>query len=81
MYHNVGKIYHFLLNVMKNTKKVIGMIVDGAQDKRDELLISTLFDAVFRIERTESKVLLVPELHMSNRSFKIKYSDGIVEII
>ncbi len=84
MYHSVGKVYHLLLNVMKNTRRVIGMIVDGAQEKKDELLISTLFDSVFRIEKKISRntweVLLIPEMHIENKVYKLTYEDGVVEL-
>ena len=84
MYHGVGKVYHLLLNVMKNTGKFIGMLVDGAQEKKDELLTSTLFDAVFRLKKRlagdDWEILLIPEVCIDNKMYRLKYSDGVVEI-
>jgi len=84
MYHGVSKVYHFILSVMRNTRKFLAMMVDGAQDKKDELLISTLFDAVFRLEKKlasdEWGILLIPELHIPNRTYMLRYEKGVVEI-
>ncbi|AIG98356.1 hypothetical protein AFULGI_00015940 [Archaeoglobus fulgidus DSM 8774] len=84
MYHGVGKVYHFLLNVMKNTRRFLGMLVDGAQSKKDELLISTLFDAVFRLKKRlagdDWEILLIPEVCIQNRMYRLRYDRGVVEL-
>ncbi len=84
MYHGVSKVYHFLLNISKNTKKLICMMIDGAQSKKDEFLISTLFDAVFRLEKKlighDWEIRLIPEIHIQNRMYRLRYAKGIVEI-
>ncbi len=85
MYHKVGKIYHFILNMMKNSKKFIGMLIEGAQEKKDELLISTLFDSVLKLEKefvgNRWEMMLIPLLHIQNELYRLRYSDGVVEIL
>lgn len=84
MYHGVTKVYHFLLNITKNTKKLLCMMIDGAQERKDEFLISTLFDAVFRLEKKlagdDWEIRLIPEIHIQNRMYRLKYAEGVVEI-
>ncbi|GEM_PF-1213210 len=80
MYHGIKKTHAFLLSMMNTTKKFIGMLIDNAQDKKDELLVSTLFDAVFRLERKSMcEAILIPELHFSAGPLKLKYKNGIIE--
>lgn len=83
MYHGVGKVYNFLLNVMKNTRKFIGMLINGAQDKKDELLISTLFNAVFRLEKLagDEEMLLIPEVCIQKKMYRLRYDRGVVELV
>lgn len=79
MYHDVRKVYHFLLNVIKNTRYLLGMLIDGAQEKRDEILISTLFDAVFKLERRSiGEITLIPEVYDRKKVYKFRYHNGIV---
>ena len=84
MYHGVGKIYHLILNIMSDAKKVLGLMIDSAQDRRDEILISTLFDAVFKLEKRiingTKSVRLIPEVYVHSRveDFDIVYDDSNV---
>ncbi len=81
MYHNVNRVYYFLLNMMKTTKKLFGMLIDGAQSRRDEMLISTLFDAVFRLEKKmindKFEIVLVPEVYTKNTVYRLRYNNTI----
>ncbi|WP_048095710.1 hypothetical protein [Archaeoglobus fulgidus] len=60
------------------------MLVDGAQSKKDELLISTLFDAVFRLKKRlagdDWEILLIPEVCIQNRMYRLRYDRGVVEL-
>ncbi len=51
MLHRIEKVYCFLLGLINRTESLLGMLIEDAQDKRYELLISTLFDAVFRLKK------------------------------
>jgi len=70
---------------MKNSgkSKIIGMLIDEAQDKKDELLISTLFDAVFRLKKRfvgdKLDLLLTPEVCIENRAYELRYDKGVVD--
>ncbi len=84
MYYGVSKVYHFILNVIRNTGKFISMMIDGAQNKKDELLISTLFDAVFRLKKRlagdDWEILLIPEVCIQNKMYRLRYDKGVVEL-
>ena len=51
MLHKIEKTYQFLLKLLNGARRLFGMLIDGAQEKRDELLISTLFDTSLRFKR------------------------------
>jgi len=51
MLHKIEKIYQFLIKLLNGARKVFGMLIDGAQERRDELLISTLFDISLRFKK------------------------------
>ncbi len=78
MHHGVKRIHAFLVRLLNSTKKLLCMLIDGAQDKREELLVSPLFDAVFKLKRMGGKVVLVPLLHYSPRVMELEYRDGVI---
>ncbi len=79
MHHGIKKIHTFLVRLLNSTKRLLCMLIDEAQDRRDELLISALFDAVFKLKRVGSdKVVLVPILHYSPRVMELEYRDGVI---
>ena len=47
MLHRIESVY-CLLKLINYTRSLLGMLIEGVQDRRGELLISTLFDAVLR---------------------------------
>ena len=51
MLHKIEKIYQFLIKLLNGARRLFGMLIDGAQERKDELLISTLFDTSLRFRR------------------------------
>lgn len=51
MLHKTEKVYRFLLKLLNGVRRLFGMLIDEAQEKRYELLISTLFDTTLRFKR------------------------------
>ncbi len=51
--HSFEKVYDFLLQLTNAVERrggiVIGMLIEGAQRRRDEILISTVFDATLKV--------------------------------
>ncbi len=82
MFHKVERIYYFLSNIMDSVEEgqFIGMMIEGAQSKKDELLIATLFDAVFRLRKENDELVLSPELYLPRKTYSLRYERGIVEI-
>jgi len=82
MFHKVERVYYFLSNIMDDVEEgqFIGMMIEGAQSKKDELLIATLFDAVFRLRKMDDELVLLPELCLPRKTYSLKYKRGIVEI-
>ena len=82
MFHRVERVYYFLSNIMDKAEEgqFIGFIIEGAQDKKDELLIATLFDAVFRLKKRKEQVLLLPELYVPGTAYTLRCEKGLVDI-
>jgi hypothetical protein len=82
MFHKVEKVYYFLSNLMDKVEEgqFIGMMISGAQDRKDELLISTLFDAVLRLKKRGEELVLLPELYISGAVYSLRYDKGLVEL-
>ena len=57
--HNLEKTYLFLSNLIKKVESkggtVVGLMIAGAQSKRDEILISRLFSDVFHVKIENGK--------------------------
>ncbi len=70
MLHRIERVYCLLLKLINRTRSLLGMLIEGAQDRRGELLISTLFDAVLRLK----KEFAVNDLEMALTHQKIDYS-------
>jgi len=80
MYHGIVKVYNFILNLIKNVRRLLGMLIEGAQERRDEILISTLFDAVFKLEKKSTReITLIPEICDQYKVYKFKYEGIIVK--
>jgi len=51
--HSFEKVYDFLLQLTNAVERrggiVIGMLIEGAQRRREEILISTVFDATLKV--------------------------------
>jgi len=82
MFHKVERVYYFLSNIMDKAEEgqFIGLIIEGAQDEKDELLIATLFDAVFKLKKGKDQILLLPELYIPGTAYTLRYEKGLVDI-
>ncbi len=53
--HGLNTLYNFLLHLLATIEEkggmIIGMLIEGAQSKSEEILISTLFDTTLKIDK------------------------------
>jgi len=47
--HDVGKIFCFLIRVINSVENVLCLMLKDAQRRRDEIILSTLFDRVIEV--------------------------------
>jgi hypothetical protein len=79
--HGLNKLYSFLMHLITAVEErggiVIGMLIEGAQLKRDEILISTLFDTILKLREDKDKFVLVPLIpNLNRKEIKLKFLEA-----
>jgi hypothetical protein len=81
--HGLNKLYHFLIHLIPaielKSAMVIGMLLENAQSKRDEILVSTLFDVVLKLHENGNEIVLMPLITKSTRSIKLRFPEPLAD--
>lgn len=81
--HGLNKLYGFLLHLIFSIEErdgmIIGMLIEGAQSKSDEILISTLFDATLRLQEHNNEVILVPITSLDRKEVKLRILEPLTD--
>ncbi len=81
--HGLNKLYGFLLHLISSIEEkggmMIGMLIEGAQSKSEEILISTLFDATLRLQERNNEVILVPITSLDRKEVKLRLLEPLTD--
>ncbi len=73
--HGLNKLYSFLLHLIATIEEkggmIIGMLIEGAQSKSEEILISTLFDTTLKLKERGNEIVLVPLTSLDKRKLRL----------
>lgn len=68
--HGLSRLYGFLLHLLSAVEErggiIVGMLIEGAQNGSDEIVISTLFDTALRIQQRNDELMFVPLISTNN---------------
>ncbi len=79
--HGLNRLYSFLLHLISSIEEkggiIIGMLIEGAQSRSEEILISTLFDTTLKLQRRNNELVLAPLTSLDKKNIKLRFLEPL----
>ncbi len=79
--HGLNRLYGFLLHLLPTVEEkggiIIGMLIEGAQSRSEEILISTLFDTTLKIQRRNNELVFVPLTSLNKKNVRLRFLEPL----
>jgi len=81
--HGLNKLYGFLLHLMASIEEkggtIIGMLIEEAQSRSEEILISTLFDTTLKLKERNNELVLVPLTSLDKKDVRLRFLEPLTD--
>jgi len=79
--HGLSKLYGFLINLMPLIEEkggiTVGMLVEEGQPRSEEIIISSIFDATFKVRVKEGEVVFDPMTNLNVKPTRLRFLEPL----